>query len=296
MDSSRPNHPETAQGAQRRSEAAPSEMSRREALKILMSASGALALGIAGCDRKPRRKIISRVDGPEYSQPAKILYYSSTWTGGAFPYGLAIKTVDGRPVKIEGNPDHPVNAGTSSAAMQASLLSLYDPDRLRGPVARNGKPVEWRAVDEQIAAAARGAKRVVLVTRSTLGPSERAIVARFLALCPSAEHFVHESIHDVPRRSAWAPIYGQDGEIVPRYDLARIVLSFDCDFLGDDGVVLESIRRFSDGRAVEKDLSRFYAIESAMTVTGANADTGCGFVLRRWLRRSTPCAPRCRAQ
>lgn len=254
--------------------AANSEMSRRSALKMLMGASAALAFGVTGCERKPRRKIISRVSSPEFSQPAKVLYYSSTWSEGPFPYGLLIRTVDGRPIKIEGNPDHPVNAGSSSSAMQATLLSLYDPDRLRGPMARGGKAIDWKSADARIVEALRGAKRVVIITRSTLGPSERALMARFLTLCPAATRYVHESIHDGPRRAAWAAVYGQDGELIPRFDKARVIVGFDCDFLGDDGVVLENIRRFADSRSIDRPegVSRFYAFDSAMTVTGANAD------------------------
>ena len=124
-----------------------------------MGASAALAVGVAGCERKPKRKIISRVEGPEYQKPGRVLYYSSTWTEGPYPYGLLVRTVDGRPIKVEGNPDHPVNRGASLAAMQATILSLYDPDRLRTPV-RNvagGKqePIDWRAADEQIVQAIR---------------------------------------------------------------------------------------------------------------------------------------------
>ncbi len=256
---------------------APDEPSRRTVLKGMMAASAALAFGVTGCDRKPRRQIISRAHRPEFQPPADSVFYSSTWTGGTYPYGLMVKTVGGRPVKIEGSPEHPVNAGASSAQMQADLLSLYDPDRLRDPQ-QAGRTLTWEEADAKVADALRAATKTALVTRSSLGPSERALVARFLELCPGARHFVHETAHDAPRRAAWNSFYGTAGEPVPRFDRARVILSLDCDFLGTDGVVLENIRRFSEGRAVNDQnpgqtrMSRFYAVESTMTVTGGNAD------------------------
>ncbi len=257
--------------------AVPNGMTRRGMLKALMGASAALALGVPGCERKPKRKIVSRVVGPEYQKPGKAIYYSSTWTEGTCPYGLIIKAVDGRPIKIEGNPEHPINKGASSSAMQASILSLYDPDRLRAPQ-RGGESVSWEAADSEIVAAIQRATSVVLITRSSLGPSERAIIDEFRRVCPQVRHFVHETIHDTPRRTAWKKIYGTDGEVLPRFDKARIIVSLDADILGTDGAVLENIRTFSEGRRLDDathkqaQISRLYTLESTMTLTGSNAD------------------------
>lgn len=91
---------------------------------------------------KPRRTIVSQTAMPEYMLPGQPLTYASTWTEGAFPYGMLVKTVDGRPIKIDGNPAHPVAGGGSNAAMQATLLTLYDPDRLAQPTL--GAPWERR--------------------------------------------------------------------------------------------------------------------------------------------------------
>ncbi|MGD2109161.1 MAG: 4Fe-4S dicluster domain-containing protein [Phycisphaerae bacterium] len=255
----------------------PDEMSRRDAMRVLMGASSALALGLGGCERKPRRQIVSRASGPEYQTPGEAVYYSSTWTEGPFPYGLMIKTVDGRPIKVEGNPDHPINRGATSAAMQASVLSLYDPDRLRGPY-NVGGPASWDEVDRRVVEAVRNASSVVLMTGANLGPSEREIVEAFLSVVPGAKHFVHETVHDGPRRSAWTKVYGADGEVLPRFDRAKVIVSLESDFLGTDGVVLENIRLFAEGRKLRDSehrnaqMSRLYVAEGAMTVTGSNAD------------------------
>ena len=252
---------------------APGELDRRHMLK-LMGASVALSMGVAGCDRKPVRNIVSRVDPPEYMNPGVPLHYSSTWTDGGFPYGMIVKTLDGRPVAVEGDPDDPVNRGAASAAMKASILGLYDPDRLRAP-RRGGEDQSWEDADAAIVAALRGSGRTILMTRSTLGPAERALVARLRALKPKTVHLVHETVSDRERREAWATIAGADGEIVPRYDAARVILSLGSDFLGTDGPVLEATRQFVATRNVDAPgnrMSRLWVTEGAMTLTGMNAD------------------------
>ncbi|MCC6741639.1 MAG: 4Fe-4S dicluster domain-containing protein [Planctomycetia bacterium] len=252
----------------------PDEYSRREAIKLL-AASVALASGLPGCIRKPPRTIISQAQSPEYQHPGMPLYYASAWTEGQVPYGMMIRTVDGRPIKIEGLPGHPLNRGASSAQMQASLLSLYDPDRLRNPMKGKDK-AKWADADAKVREALQGGGSVVLITRSSLGPSERAMVERFLRAVPTAKHFVHETAHDGARRTAWKEVYGADGEIRPSLSKARVILSLDADFLGNDGITLKNIRDFAQTRSVEdggvKSMSRLWVAESGMSVTGSNAD------------------------
>jgi molybdopterin-containing oxidoreductase family iron-sulfur binding subunit len=116
------------------------------------------------------------------------------------------------------------------------------------------------------------------MTRSSLGPTERGLVQKFLSIAPNARHFVHETVHDGPRRSAWENVYGAVGQVLPRFDQAKVILSLDSDFLGTDGAVLENIRLFAEGRQLddnkhqEAQISRLYVVEGPMTVTGSNAD------------------------
>jgi molybdopterin-containing oxidoreductase family iron-sulfur binding subunit len=251
----------------------PSGFDRRDALKV-MGASAAVALGLPGCKRKPMRKIVSRVDLPEYQKPGKVLEYSSTWTDGAYPYGTIVKVVDNRPIKIEGNPDHPVNAGSSSAQMQASILGLYDPDRMRGPK-RAGQATDWESVDKDIAAVLGSASSVVLLTGASLGPAERSLIDTFLKSTPGARHFVYEPVHDGPRRRAWRDIFGSDGELIADYSKADIIVSLEADFLGTEPRTLESTRQYAGRRNPDENnnkLNRLWVVESAMTTTGSNAD------------------------
>ncbi len=248
-------------------------MDRRDVLKI-MGASAALAMGVPGCKRKPQRQIISRAVMPEYEKPGKILEYASTWTEGAFPYGTIVRVIDNRPIKVDGNPDHPVNAGTSSAQMQASILSLYDPDRMRQPKI-DGADADWQAIDKKVIGALQQAKSVVLLTRATLGPSERQLVSDFTAAKSGAKHLVYEAIHDGPRRRAWGQIFGKDGEWIPDFSKADVILSLEGDFLGTEPTALEATQQFASRRnPAENDgkMNRLWVAESAMTVTGSNAD------------------------
>ncbi len=245
-------------------------LTRRTAMKLFSVT--ALMGAVAGCTRKPERYIYSVVDRPEYQRPGTPLYYHSTWTDGLYPYGITVKCVDGRPIKIEGHEEHPLNLGKACAPMQAALVSLYDPERLKSP--RSGKnDVTWEQADKRIVKALQAASSTVVVTRGLLGPSEQALAAQFLKAAPGAKHFVHEPAVDRERRAAWKAIYGADGELVPEFDKADVIVSIDCDFLGTDGDVVSNTRRFAATRRPEAGtFSRLYVAEGGMTVTGSSAD------------------------
>ena len=158
--------------------------------------------------------------------------------------------------------------------MQAALLSLFDPDRLRKPMMERNA-LEWAQVDKAVAGRLREARSVALVTRGMLGPSERMMIQKLKALHGGVQHFVYEPAGDWERRRTMAAIYGGDGELIHRYDRAKVILSVHSDFLGNDGATLEAIRQFAAGRrpTVQNPvMSRLYVIESALSVTGANAD------------------------
>jgi Fe-S-cluster-containing dehydrogenase component len=251
------------------------QLGRRSVIQ-LMGASMLAALGASGCVRKPPRESVSRETAPEYARPGVPLWYASTWTEGRFPYGLLVKTQEGRPTKIEGNPDHPVNRGASSAAMQAGLLSLYDPARLRAPRGA----ATWDQADERVRQALGAARRAVLMSRATLGPSERTLVRRFLDRFPAVRHLVFEPAGDRPRRLAWQELYGRDGEWIPQLGRAAVIVAIGSDFLMSDGAELEATRALADARAGQADGAtgpdahgvRLYAIEGDATLTGLNAD------------------------
>src|SRR5512143_4328833 len=125
-----------------------SQMSRKQFL-ALISASAAFAA--AGCsDYRDKGEIVPYGKKPEEVTPGVANFYASTCTGCAQACGILIKTREGRPIKIDGNPDHPVNRGAICARGQASILNLYDPNRLRSPRrgtggGGGGETLTWRA-------------------------------------------------------------------------------------------------------------------------------------------------------
>src|SRR6185312_8386290 len=114
--------------------------SRRKFLR-LMGASIALA-GAAACTKQPKEVIVPYVRQPEDVIPGKPMYYATTMSVAGIGTGVLAESHLGRPTKIEGNPDHPASLGASDAAMQASVLTLYDPDRSQN-VTRDGNINGW---------------------------------------------------------------------------------------------------------------------------------------------------------
>jgi len=106
-----------------------------------MGASLALA-GLPACTRQPLERIVPYVKQPEELVPGNPLFYATAVTLGGFATGLVVESHEGRPTKIEGNPDHPASRGATNVFHQASLLDLYDPDRSQG-ITGNGEPETW---------------------------------------------------------------------------------------------------------------------------------------------------------
>ncbi len=246
----------------------PGEIDRRRILQ-LMGASMAVAAsaGMAGCDRKPPRNVISRHSGPEYQKPGVPLYYSTTWTDGLYPYGMVVKCVDGRPVKIEGNPDHPLNGEASNAQMQASLLSLYDPERLQHPQ-KNDQRITWNQADMEIVEALKNARSLAVIDHT--GPSLRKERLNFFDDMTNLT-FLHcepiqQCIFDSTRNKAYTQKI--------HFDKTDLILSLDCDFLGQDGPAIPQSRDYAERKQIRNNpkVIKNYVIESGMTLTGSNAD------------------------
>ena len=106
-------------------------------------AAASLALaGLTACTRQPAHKILPYVNQPEGMVPGEPLYYATTMLHQGFAQGVLVKNREGHPVKIEGNPEHPMVQGASDIWMQASILDLYDPDRSQS-VAHRGENSTW---------------------------------------------------------------------------------------------------------------------------------------------------------
>jgi len=262
--------------------------SRRGFLK-LMGASIALAgaATIPGC-RQPDHKILAYNQDPEHIVPGKPLFYATAMPlpGGGCE-GLLAETFEGRPTKLEGNPLHPYNRGRSSVWSQASVLSLYDPDRDLEQVSawatRRGKgelanAPKWN--DFVKAGIACGPKTAFLVEKAT-SPSRDDLRDRILKKFPGAKWYAYEPMDDENALAGSRLAFG--GAYKPRYDLsaANVIVSLDCDFLHGEAELPVS-RGYGESRlrggksagkaAAESAMSRLYVVESAMTLTGGAAD------------------------
>ena len=249
---------------------------RRDFLK-LMGAS--IAMATTACIRRPVQKIIPYAQAPAAYIPGIPNFYASTWFDGVEGYGLLVKTMDGRPLKLEGNPEHPMNLGALSTRAHAEVLSLYDPDRLKGPARnlpnknRTNKETigtNWTEVDTKVGEEL--AKGGVAILSSTLpSPSSRAMIADFQkaygARWVQYDALPADAVVEAQRRS-----YGK--AVLPRYrfDQARMIVSIDADFLGTYLSPAEFMKQWAKIRKPGPDQARLVSFDSVMTLTGMNAD------------------------
>jgi MoCo/4Fe-4S cofactor protein with predicted Tat translocation signal len=259
---------------------------RRTFLK-LMGASLALA-GLSGCVYQPPEKIVPFVRQPQESVPGKALFFATAATIGGVATPLLARSNEGRPTKIEGNPDHPNNRsadpldrGSSATGLfaQASVLDLYDPDRSKTVTYRD-EIRTWTTFLGEIRAALeaqrpkQGAGLRFLtetITSPSLGAQLKAILAEF----PQAKWHQYEPVNrDNPRAGA-ITAFGQPVNTIYHFDQAERILSLDADFLSGAPGTLRYAREFAARRRVTKDnheMSRLYVVETTPTTTGASAD------------------------
>lgn len=253
-----------------------SKFSRRKFLTLL-SASAAVAA--AGCSNyRDKGELIPYNKKPESVTIGNPTYYASTCTGCSSACGILIKTIEGRPIKVDGNPDHPVSKGKICAIAQASVMGLYDPERIKNPREGKGegKDIAWADVDDKIIAALKsvGGKEIAIVTNSIKSPSQKKLLDDFKAAYPSAKVYSYELFNESPRNSAWAKSYGSGKFPLVAWNKAKIILSLESDFLGVEGNKVETSRLFAENRDVfsKNEFNRLYSVEGNATVTGLNAD------------------------
>lgn len=249
---------------------------RREFLK-LMGAS--LAMATTGCIRRPVQKIVPYAKQPEEVTFQIPNFYTSTYFDGSESIALLVKTMEGRPLKIEGNPLHPVSKGGTSARAQASILSLYDPERLSGPrknllnktkTNRDTIHTKWEDMDkEAVKQLAKGG--VVILTGAINSPSTRQVIADF-GTAFGARHIEWEPMSHEEIRDGQKAAYGE--AIVPsyRFDKAKVIVSVDADFLGTWLTPVTFTKQFSSARKDIKNMNKLVAFDSGYSLTGANAD------------------------
>lgn len=253
-----------------------SVVSRRKFLALL-GASAALA-GTACTDYRDKGEIVPYNEKPEEIIPGRPNYYASTCTSCANSCGILIKTREGRPIKVDGNPDHPVNKGKICAKGQASILNLYDPERLSEPMRlRNNilAGTNWKTADDDIIAALSlaGSKEIAIITHSITSPTALKILEDFKKKYPTTKIYSYELFSDVVRNNAWLKSYGSGSFPLIKWNEAKVIVALEADLLATEGNFVETARLFSEGRdVVNKKFNRLYAIESNLSLTGINSD------------------------
>ncbi|MBK6767337.1 MAG: 4Fe-4S dicluster domain-containing protein [bacterium] len=245
-------------------------MSRRDFLKI---SGAAMVFATAGCGLRPAQKIIPYINQPEEIMLGVPNYYASA---GASGNGVLIKTREGRPIKLEGNPQHPLSKGKLDARGQYDIFNLYDPDRLTGPLKMvGGSPtvISWNAADTEIAEKLKAARgRIALLTGTVNGPARSKIIADF-CLAFGAEHYSYDSWTHEAARKANELSYGAAVLPAYRFDQAEYVLCLEADPLGTGYSTLEWQAGFGANRHVkEGKLNKLVSVDCATTVTASNAD------------------------
>lgn len=249
---------------------------RRDFLK-LMGASIAMA-SAAGC-RRPVQKIVPYTVQPEEITFAVANHYTSTFFDGSEALGLLVKTREGRPLKIEGNPKHPMNKGATSVRAQAHILSLYDPERLQGPVQnllnkertnRDTISAKWESADDAIVKQLKEGG-VAVLTGAVNSPSIRSLISEF-SQAFGASVFAYEPLSYEEIREGRKASYGEETVPFYRFDKANVIVSIDADFLGTWLMPTTFTKQFSAGRKDIKNMSKMVAFDSHYSLTGANAD------------------------
>jgi Fe-S-cluster-containing dehydrogenase component/anaerobic selenocysteine-containing dehydrogenase len=252
-------------------------ISRRRFL-ALASASAALALGTVSCSRIDRGTIVPYTKKPQEVHPGVANYYASTFQEGLVAHGVLVKTREGRPIHVEGNDEDPIWRGKAGMRAIGDILGLYDPDRLRGPVA-DGSPSSWQKADAEIVTVLRRArtdgKPVLLLTEAVLSPTKAALIRELNTALPTLRHAAWEPAASQPELAATRSLFQMS--VVPQYrfDRARVILSLQADLLGTDARAAVFIQDCAARRVVYEPthgISRLWVAEGVMSLTGANAD------------------------
>ncbi len=253
------------------------EVSRRHFLK-LMGASLALA-GLGACTKQPLEKIVPYVKQPPEVVPGKPLHFASALTLGGYARGVIVESNEGRPTKIEGNPRHPANLGSTDVFMQAAILDLYDPDRSQN-VLEGGAISTWEnflsALDDVLRNQQQsGGAGIRILTQTLTSPTLHEQLRAFLTKYPAAKWHQWEPINRDNVREGARLAFGEIVETIYHFDKAAVVVSLAANFLGEGPGQLRYVRDFVKGRravtGVEK-MNRLYVAEATPTITGAMAD------------------------
>ncbi|MCB1171571.1 MAG: TAT-variant-translocated molybdopterin oxidoreductase, partial [Leptospiraceae bacterium] len=244
-------------------------VSRKNFLKFM----GAGAVLVQAACRRPTEQIVPAVIRPPEDIPGEANYYSTVAPDGT---GLVVRTMNARPNKIAGNPEHPLSKGGVAGYDVASIMDLYDPDRIRKPAKLEKGKKKRSSRDTILGEAKANIKKgdYVLLTGPVDSPTSRKLIRDFLAANPGGRH-VEFRADPTLRQIAEGQRASYGEAVVPfyRFDRADLIVAIDADFLGTMGLPAVQNAAFSERRdPTNGKPSRLIAIESMFSLTGSNAD------------------------
>ncbi len=249
-------------------------MSRRTFIEMIGFSAAALAL--EGC-RAPEQKIIPYLKQPVELTPGVANWYASTCGGCSAACGVLVKVRDGRPIKLEGNPEHPLSRGGLCPVAHGMIFELYDSDRLRQPLIA-GKAATWDEADGQIAqklaAIRQSGGGVRLLTKTIQSPTSLDTIAKFVSQFKDGKHVVYEAFSTGAISQSHLRTHGIAAIPSHRFDRAKLVVSFGADFLGSWLSPVEFTRAYTRARELrdgQRDIPQHVQFESRMSLTGGNA-------------------------
>lgn len=256
----------------------PSEMSSISRRKFVALLTASAAFAVTACsDYRDKGEIIPYNKRPEGLLPGTANYYASTCSGCASACGILIKTREGRPIKVDGNPEHPINQGKICAKGQAGILNLYDPDRISDPMILKRKS-SWKQIDSEIISilkdASASGKEISIVTHPVYSPTLQKLFGDFQKKFPTTQIYSYLLYDNLNKVNAWEKCYGTRELPSIKFDEAKLILSLDSDFLVNEGNFIENMRKYSTNREFvnNTNYNRLYVVEGRMSATGMMAD------------------------
>jgi molybdopterin-containing oxidoreductase family iron-sulfur binding subunit len=246
--------------------------SRRDFLKLCGFSFAASAL--SSCQSKIS-KAVPYVIAPNEIIPGEALYYASSYINGNDYCSIIVKTRDGRPIKIEGNPESGITRGGTSARVQASVLDLYDEGRFHGPL-KGRVSAGWESIDMEIISKLQKIVKekgtIVLLTPTIFSPSTEAVISGFLQKFDGSYWVQYDAISYSAMLEANKISFGK--QMIPdyRFDKADVIVSIGADFLGTWLSPVEYTKQFSSRRNPENEMNWLIQLESNLSITGSNAD------------------------
>ncbi|MFN9215027.1 MAG: molybdopterin-dependent oxidoreductase, partial [Gemmatimonadota bacterium] len=250
---------------------------RRRFLKVLGASSAATT--VVGCDRDGIQRLIPYLQNPDNTVPGVSTYYATTCRECAAACGLIAETRDGRVIKVEGNPNHPVNQGAVCARGQSGVQGLYNPDRFRGPMVREGDalvPTTWDKALQLLAqklgeARSKGVAKDALFFNAHESGSFPAVLDQWLANFGMPAHLAVDLEAELPVIAGNKAAYGAAWPALD-FGAASLVVSFSADFLDTWGMVVPQQLAWADARGKLQGAPRHVYVGPRRSLTGLNAD------------------------